>query len=168
MYERMAFHVLMRRLSEPRRFLQVLAGPRQAGKTTLARQAMVAAGFPSHYASADEPILKDGAWLEQQWESARTLLRQSDRQRKGVLVLDEIQKIPAWSETVKCLETSVSRDVLMMTRVDRPALLSGSSSLRAHIQARYFPTRKCSASCRTRETRRHLHTTWSFFKGRAL
>ena len=35
------------------------------------------------------------------WERAR---READRSRKGsVLVLDEIQKIPQWSETVKGL-----------------------------------------------------------------
>lgn len=31
---------LLSRVHEPRRFIQVLAGPRQVGKTTLARQVM--------------------------------------------------------------------------------------------------------------------------------
>jgi len=57
---------LLRRVKEPRRFLQVLAGPRQVGKTTLARQVMEAGGISAHYASADEPTLRQGAWLEQQ------------------------------------------------------------------------------------------------------
>ncbi len=35
-------HELLKRLKEKRRFLQVLAGPRQVGKTTLARQVMQA------------------------------------------------------------------------------------------------------------------------------
>ena len=61
---------LLSRVSEPRRFIQVLAGPRQVGKTTLARQVMEASGIPAHYASADEPTLRDQAWLEQQWELA--------------------------------------------------------------------------------------------------
>ena len=47
---------LLRRVKEPRRFLQVLAGPRQVGKATLARQVMEAAALPAHYASAAEPI----------------------------------------------------------------------------------------------------------------
>jgi predicted AAA+ superfamily ATPase len=44
---------LIQRMAEPRRFLQVLAGPRQAGKTTLARQLMKAYGDRSFYATAD-------------------------------------------------------------------------------------------------------------------
>ena len=63
--------VLSCRLTEPRRFLQVLAGPRQVGKTTLARQVMAELKVPSHYASADEPTLRDRTWLKQQWDGAR-------------------------------------------------------------------------------------------------
>ena len=43
---------LLKRLKEKRRFVQVLAGPRQVGKTTVARQVMEAARIPAHYASA--------------------------------------------------------------------------------------------------------------------
>lgn len=87
---------------ERRRFLQVLAGPRQVGKTTLARQVLAAAGLPNHYASADDPALHDRAWLAAQWELGR--LRARDAGRGGaLLVLDEVQKIPGWSETVKRL-----------------------------------------------------------------
>ena len=50
---------LLKRLKEKRRFLQVLAGPRQAGKTTLARQVIKAVKLSTHYASADEPSLRD-------------------------------------------------------------------------------------------------------------
>ena len=38
MYKREACQTLSSRLSEPRRFLQVLVGPRQVGKTTVVRQ----------------------------------------------------------------------------------------------------------------------------------
>lgn len=57
---------------------------------------------PSHYASADEPALKDSSWLETQWETGRAKTRVS-HVRKTLLVLDEIQKIHGWSETVKRL-----------------------------------------------------------------
>ena len=104
MYRRPVFFQLQRRVSERRRFIQVLAGPRQSGKTTVARQVMQALEMPSHYASADEPTLKDVVWLEQQWETARLLTRRSQgRTRKALLVLDEIQKLPGWSEAVKRL-----------------------------------------------------------------
>ena len=64
MYKRPLYQTLQSRLKEPRRFLQVLAGPRQVGKTTLARQAMEGGRTRSHYASADEPTLQDRAWIE--------------------------------------------------------------------------------------------------------
>ena len=43
---------LLKRLKEKRRFVQVLAGPRQVGKTTVVRQVMEAARTLAHYASA--------------------------------------------------------------------------------------------------------------------
>jgi uncharacterized protein len=92
---------LLRRIEEPRRFLQVLAGPRQVGKTTLVRQVMAAVHRPVHYASADEPTLRHRSWLEQQWDLGR--LRAKEAQAGGLLVLDEIQKVPGWSDPVKLL-----------------------------------------------------------------
>jgi len=55
LYKRAIFHVLLKRIQEPRRFIQVLAGPRQVGKTTIARQLMEAVSTPVHFATADEP-----------------------------------------------------------------------------------------------------------------
>jgi len=54
-YHRPAVKALSARLREPRRFLQVLAGPRQVGKTTVARQAMEMLALGAHFASADAP-----------------------------------------------------------------------------------------------------------------
>jgi predicted AAA+ superfamily ATPase len=79
--------------------MQVLAGPRQVGKTTLIRQVLEGLHFPNHYASADEPTLKDSSWLEQQWEIGR--LRGKEGQ--ALLVLDEIQKVQKWPDLVKTL-----------------------------------------------------------------
>ena len=95
------YNQLTARLREPRRFLQVLAGPRQVGKTTLIRQVLDGADTPSHYASADEPTLRDRTWLDQQWELGRLKARES--KKEAILVLDEIQKIPGWSDVVKLL-----------------------------------------------------------------
>jgi len=93
---------LLKRLREKRRFLQVLAGPRQTGKTTLARQVMAASHLPAHYASADEPALRgDRTWLEQQWDIAR--LKAGEAKTGALLVLDEIQKITGWPNLVKLL-----------------------------------------------------------------
>lgn len=91
--------VLLQRLVEPRRFMQIVAGPRQVGKTTLVRQTLEASGLPYQYASADEPTLRGGQWIEQQWQAARRLAVE----RVAALALDEVQKIPDWSEAVKRL-----------------------------------------------------------------
>ncbi len=71
------------RLREPRRFLQVVAGPRQVGKTTLVRQALVdlehatGTAVAQHSVSADNPGLVGARWLTAQWEVARTLAAQA-------------------------------------------------------------------------------------------
>src|SRR3990170_2478739 len=93
---------LARRLAEPRRFIQAVAGPRQVGKTTLVQQVTGASGLATRFASADEPTLRGAGWIAQQWEAARRAARDAGR-RGAVLVLDEIQKVPGWSETVKRL-----------------------------------------------------------------
>src|SRR6202453_4635140 len=92
---------LLKRLKEKRRFVQVLAGPRQVGKTTVVRQVMEASQIPAHYASADEPGLRDRTWLEQQWDIAR--LKAGENKSGALLVLDEIQKVAHWSTVVKLL-----------------------------------------------------------------
>lgn len=97
-FKRAAFGVLLSRLREPRRFIQVLGGPRQTGKTTLARQVLSALDLPARFASADEPVVRDRAWLIGEWELGRRL---AVSPAGAVLVLDEIQKLPGWSETVK-------------------------------------------------------------------
>jgi len=101
-FRRNQFNILLSRLPEKRRFIQVLAGPRQTGKTTIARQVSESLKCPVHYMSADEPILRGTAWIEQQWESAR-LQAGKAKQQYSVLILDEIQKLSDWSETVKRL-----------------------------------------------------------------
>ncbi len=62
---------LRRRLHEPHRFIQVVTGARQVGKTTLITQAAEKSGLPYRYASADEPTLRGLEWIAQQWDAAR-------------------------------------------------------------------------------------------------
>lgn len=99
-FQRPQAEVLAERLAEPRRFLQVVAGPRQVGKSTLVQQVTDRVGSPVRHASADEPTLRGAEWISQQWEAARL---EAAGKAGAVLVLDEVQKIPAWSETVKRL-----------------------------------------------------------------
>lgn len=103
MYKRPLYEIVLKRLSEKRRFMQVLAGPRQTGKTTLARQIMDGLGVPVHFATADEPASKGLSWIDQQWEAGRAKTRRDKGRQPALLVLDEIQKIVGWSETVKRL-----------------------------------------------------------------
>lgn len=115
---------LARRLAEPRRFLHVLAGARQAGKTTLVQQVVEESGLLMRFASADEPTLRGPEWIAQQWAAAR--LDSATAGRSGaVLVLDEIQKIPGWSESVKRLwdEDSRARSPLRVVLLGSAPLL---------------------------------------------
>jgi len=123
MFQRPIFQHLLDRLTEPRRFIQVLSGPRQVGKTTLARQVMAQLSISSHYASADAPSPQGPVWLEQQWEAARLQAREDPE--GSLLVLDEVQKVSGWSEVVKHLWDQDSATGLALR-----VLLLGSSPLR--------------------------------------
>ena len=98
-YRRPVFDVVLERAREKRGVMQVLAGPRQVGKTTVIRQVLEAAKLPSRYVTADDPGGYDREWLRAQWEAARVEAKGDD----AILVLDEVQKIPGWSDTVKFL-----------------------------------------------------------------
>jgi len=122
-YQRPQAATLAERLAERRRHLQVVAGPRQVGKTTLVQQVVEASDLAARFASADEPTLRGHAWIDQQWQAAR--LDASDAGKTGaVLVLDEIQKIPGWSETVKRLWDEDTR-----RRLPLKVVLLGSAPL---------------------------------------
>ena len=101
MFERSHKQVLADRLEkENRKFIQVIYGPRQVGKTTIVSQFARQTNILVHYASADAVISPQGTWVTQQWEAARFLLSGSDK-KEAILIIDEIQKIVNWSETVK-------------------------------------------------------------------
>lgn len=111
-YERHHVRILEARLREPRRFIQVLAGARQVGKTTIALQALARLDRPQHYASADEPTLRDRTWLHSQWATARALA--GTRPNGSTLVIDEIQKVDDWAEAVKSDWDADSRNGVML------------------------------------------------------
>lgn len=124
MFRRPVFAALKERLQEPRRFIQILMGPRQVGKTTLARQLEETLPIPSHYATADAPIMEDPVWIEQQWELARMKLQSSPKIKETLLILDEIQKIKNWSQAIKkCWDEDTRR------RLPLKVVLMGSAPL---------------------------------------
>ena len=119
-YQRHYVNTLLSRLQERPERLIVVSGPRQTGKTTLVKQALHRTDLRWDYLSVDEPEpeapvipydetaqvigptdTRDREWLVHKWEAARRKANESDR--GFVLALDEIQKIPRWSDTVKGL-----------------------------------------------------------------
>jgi predicted AAA+ superfamily ATPase len=121
-YRRAVVDTLVSRAGEPRRFIQVLLGPRQTGKTTALKQMVASLSLPVHYASADDVIQPARDWLRAQWEQARRRLESGTPSL--LLVIDEIQNIPQWSQVVKALwdeDSWADRDMRL--------IISGSSSL---------------------------------------
>ena len=118
-FQRAQVATLCERLAEPPSRIIALFGPRQTGKTTVMRQALRQIDRESRPLAVDEPDssvssvpfdtaettfrppdVRDTAWLVRSWEEARLEAEQSGG---FVLVFDEIQKIPNWSEAVKGL-----------------------------------------------------------------
>lgn len=100
-FQRSHIQVLIQRIEvEQRRFIQVLYGPRQVGKTTLVTQFLEQTSLPFHFVSADGVPVNSGNWISQHWEIARLKLNSSEG-KEIILIIDEIQKIENWSEHVK-------------------------------------------------------------------
>jgi len=120
-YKRAIFYQLQQRMAESRRFIQVVSGPRQVGKTTAVHQFLDEWPGGYHYATADLPAPPQPQWIEIQWEIAR------NRAASGtpvVLALDEVQKVSRWSEVVKSLWDEDSR-----LENDIRVIILGSSAL---------------------------------------
>jgi predicted AAA+ superfamily ATPase len=119
MKPRSIFKEILSRIQEPRKFIQVLLGPRQIGKTTLALQVENEVKMPTYYISADTVALEDSSWIQMQWDIARQKMK---NQKQGLLIVDEIQKIPHWSEVIKKLWDEDSRN-----QINLKVILLGSS-----------------------------------------
>ena len=100
MYKRSEYKVIKDRMEEPRRFIQVVMGPRQIGKSTVVKQVLKDLNLPYQFFSADNVPAGDKAWISNCWASTRSLLRTGEYESM-ILVIDEIQKIQNWSEVVK-------------------------------------------------------------------
>jgi uncharacterized protein len=100
MYIREQLSVLEKRILENKNLIQVITGPRQVGKTTLALQLIEKTELEHSYVSADAVPSSSSGWIEQQWEAARIKLKSSSK-KPFLLIIDEIQKIDNWSEYVK-------------------------------------------------------------------
>lgn len=123
MIQRKQLRIISERMDEPRRFIQVLYGPRQVGKTTMLEQYFAATAHNHLFVTADDTVQAEGSWIREQWDKARLLLKQSGSP-DFILAIDEVQKISNWSETVKREWDADSRENIPMK-----VILLGSSSL---------------------------------------
>lgn len=122
-YIRKQFDTLKERISEPRKFMQVLAGPRQVGKSTLVGQVLERIKIAHAMEVADGIEPKDIDWIHRVWEAARTTMMLRGL-TEYLLVIDEVQKIDNWSEAVKREWDADTRN-----RVNLKVVLLGSSRL---------------------------------------
>lgn len=122
-YIRKQFGTLKERILEPRKFMQVVAGPRQVGKSTLVGQVLEDVSIAHVIEVADGVDSKDSDWIHRVWEAARAtmMIRNID---EYLLVIDEVQKIDNWSEMVKREWDADTRN-----RLNLKVVLLGSSRL---------------------------------------
>ena len=123
MFYRSYLETVKKRIQEPRKFIQVILGPRQVGKTTMITQLLSQLSVPNLYESADAIPVTNSVWLTQLWEAARLQIKVSGA-TEYLIVIDEIQKIDNWSEIVKQQWDKDTRE-----RTNIKVILLGSSRL---------------------------------------
>lgn len=110
-------------INEPRKTIQVVAGPRQVGKTTMVKQVLKEISFPSMFFNADGIDPQNATWIGDCWAEARAQM-DFNNAPEFVLVFDEIHKIGNWSEQVK-----KEWDADTFNDVNLKVILLGSSRL---------------------------------------
>lgn len=100
MYKRAEYQLIRSRLEESRKFIQVVMGARQIGKSTVVKQVLKDIAIPHQLFSADNVPATNNAWISNCWAAVRSL-KESNGWESAVLVIDEIQKISNWSEVIK-------------------------------------------------------------------
>lgn len=115
--------VLSRRLAEaPPARIQLLAGPRQVGKTTLLLELARAAGAAGLYAACDGPEAALPGFWEGVWTRAEAIAR---AQGRAVVLLDEVHVLGDWAGRLKG-----EWDRLRRREVPIHIVATGSSALR--------------------------------------
>lgn len=100
MFKRAIFQTIKSRIEENRKFIQVVMGARQIGKSTVVKQVLNEIDVPYQIYSADNVPASNTAWISNCWAAARSI-KQNNGWDSILLVIDEIQKIANWSEAVK-------------------------------------------------------------------
>ncbi|MBZ0154938.1 MAG: ATP-binding protein [Alphaproteobacteria bacterium] len=139
-YKRPLVKDLVSSLKKKLPVFQALIGPRQVGKTTIAEHVVNELSYPSVYASADSPLPPGPEWVETQWRRAE--LEAQRAKQPVVLVLDEIQKVRGWSESLKLLWDRARRegkDIRLLVLGSSALLLQ--EGLTESLAGRFFLTR---------------------------
>jgi uncharacterized protein len=148
-YERPLLSKLLTTISRPTPVIHALIGPRQVGKTTIARQIQETIGFPSIYATADSPVPLDSAWIETHWR--RAIAEGTSSGKPVLLVLDELQKVRGWSETLKMFWDSRTGGPEIRVLILGSSALLMQEGLSESLAGRFF-LHRCShwgfAECR--------------------
>ena len=100
MFQRSEYQIIKKRIEEPRKFIQVVMGPRQVGKSTVVRQVLADVSQPYSMFTADAVPAGNLFWISECWETARRKMK-TEGAEEYILVIDEVQKIDSWSEAVK-------------------------------------------------------------------
>ena len=100
MYKKAEYQIIKNRIEEQRKFIQVIMGPRQVGKSTVVKQVLKDCEMPYQLFSADNVPKSDNTWISTCWDAVRSIY-ENDKSKPILLVIDEIQKIKNWSEAVK-------------------------------------------------------------------
>lgn len=123
MYKRKQLSVLESRMAESRRTIHVVMGPRQVGKSTMIDQFVEHTSVPYSLFSADGVGKTNTDWISEKWYEVRTKMMLYG-ENEHILIIDEIQKIAGWSETVKKEWDQDTRD-----KRNLKVILLGSSRL---------------------------------------
>ena len=140
-YQRPLLKTLLTRIREPRKFIQVIAGPRQVGKTTIALALRDESSGLAEYHSADDVAAYSATWIDQIWDSTRARMS-IEKHESAILIFDELQKISDWSATVKKhwdRDTRENRDIkIVLLGSSRLLIMDGlSESLMGRFELSY-------------------------------
>lgn len=122
---------LEQRLKEDSPLIQVVLGPRQVGKTTAALHLRDNLKQPTYYVSADEVFSSSSSWLIEHWQEAKRI------DERAVFFVDEIQKIPDWSEAIKFLWDKEKENKRLKVVLLGSSALPLQSGLRESLAGRY-------------------------------
>ena len=111
------FNTLTSQIVANSELIHVIIGPRQVGKTTVAHYFCKNSNLKYQFFSADGEVSRPKEWLQVLWN-------QANDENIELLVIDEIQKVENWSETIKKVWDERKRKIYL--------IILGSSSLEIH------------------------------------